>query len=983
MNSRLSDRDADVLLGRPISFTFDGRRYEGLAGDTLASALLANGVRLVGRSFKWHRPRGILTQGLEEPNALLTVGDGPYREVSVRATTLPLYEGLTARSQNCWPTAAVDLGRCTSIFSRLFPAGFYYKTFKWPGWSWYEGLLRNLAGLGRMTGAPDPDHYATRFHHTDVLIVGAGPAGLAAARAAAATNEDVVLLDGGDTLGGSLLSEPGLVEGVPAGRWAAQVRRELAAVPSVLLLPRTTAFGCYEDHLVAAVQRIRDSGRATPANASGPKQRLWKIRADRIVLATGASERPLVFTNNDRPGIMLASAVRAYVCRYAVSPGSRAVVFTNNDSAYETAFILRDCGIQIAAIVDTRERPGREVEERARHAQLPLRLGSAVIDTRGRRALRSVDTARFTAAGTSLVAGARQTIQCDLLCVSGGWDPRVQLYAQAGGKLRYDASVVGFVPTDESLPGIECVGAATGHFDLDSALRPHTSSGGSRSARPTPDDASTQPVWRIPSAGRQDRRHRQWVDLAHDVTVCDIDLAASEGLRSVEHMKRYTTAGMAIDQGKTASVNALALLGAVTGRAPGEVGTTTFRPPYDPVAIGALAGARAGELAQRYRRLPVQWHEDNGGVMEDHGGWLRPACYPRTGESEAQAIEREVRAARSSVALFDSSSLGKFEVCGEDAARFLHRLYVNNVHTLAPGRLRYGLMLNDNGIIIDDGVFGCLSEHRYLVYTSSAGALDIQFWMEEWRQCVWRTLRVWIDRQTAQWATLGIFGPQARTVLARLGLPLDLEADAFPHMHMRDTVLDGVAVRVRRVSFTGELSFELDVPADQGDSLWRRLLDLGAPWAITPIGMEALDVLRVEKGFFEVGTDTDGNTSPVDVGWGAVIEKKPDDFIGRRSLERPAMRLATRLQLVGLAPVDLSLPIPVGTHLIDYNGEVDGHVTSSCISPHLGCSLALAQVRSGRARVGQIVSLDIGGRRHRAAITDTAFYDPRGQRLRG
>ena len=935
-------RESMIDGTRLLTFIFNGRRYQGHPGDTLASALLANDVRLVGRSVKLHRPRGIFSAGLEEPNAFVSIGDGAYRDVNVRATEVPLYDGLVARSQNCWPSAAVDFGAALGLFARLMPAGFYHKTFRWPAWQWYEGWVRKAAGLGRLSGLPDPDHYATRFHHCDVLIVGAGPAGLAAARAAA-PHQDVVLLDSGAAIDYRPME----------GR----------APPHVLLLPRTTALGYYDGNLVTAIERL-DHGRANAPPGAGPRQRLWKIRAARVVLATGAIERPLVFSNNDRPGIMLASAVCSYVRRYAVSPGNCAVVFTNNDSAYATAFALREAGVEVAAVVDLRQHPGTDLAERTRQAGITLHAGSAVVDTRGGRGLKLVHLARCDPQVTRLIPGTLRSLRCDLLCVSGGWDPAVHLYSQAGGKLRFDAATAAFLPHHNGHQKVERIGAAAGFFETEAAAQ-----------------SPILPAWRIPTWGRRDQRHRQWVDLAHDVTVCDIELAATEGFRSVEHMKRYTTTGMALDQGKTSNVNALALLGQATGRAPAEVGTTTFRPPFHPVAIGALAGARVDELAQRYRRLPIRWHAERGGKMEDHSGWLRPACYLEKDETEPQAIEREVCKARSAVALFDSSSLGKIEVRGADAAEFLNRLYVNNIRTLQPGHLRYGLMLNDNGIIIDDGVLACLGAGCYLVNTSSAGALNVHFWMEEWLQCEWRSLRVWIAQQTAQWATLTLSGPKARAVLAQLKLPLDLDPRAFPHMRMAETEFEGAAMRVRRASFTGELSFEIDVAADRGDALWRRLMDLGAPHGITALGMEALDVLRVEKGFLEVGADTDGDTSPLDVGWGAAIDKKPGDFIGRRSLRRPAMQSATRLQLVGLLPTDPNLRIPVGTHAVDAAGDIDGHVTSSCMSPHLKRSVALARVRSGSARNGQTVLLDIGGRRHPAVIGNTAFYDPKGERL--
>ena len=891
----------------PLRFTFDGRACTGYAGDTLASALLASGVRIVGRSFKLHRPRGIMSAGLEETNALVTVGEGGAREVNVRATEIPLRDGLVATSQNCWPSPQLDLRAAHGWFARFLPAGFYHKTFLWPGFSWYERAIRTAAGLGRIDGAPDPAHYAKRFHHCDVLVVGGGAAGIAAAQAAARGGADVTLLE---------LRER-LVGAAPAG---------------VTVLTRTTALGVYDDGFVSAVQSL---------DAGPVAQRLWKIRAAQIELATGAIERPLVFDDNDRPGVMLAAAVREYAERYAVLPGERCVVYTNNDTAYATALALQACGGQVVAVIDRRPAPVGTVVERTRAAGIPVVAGAAVVRALGR-----------TLHGVELADGLR--LSCDLLAVSGGWNPNLALYAQAGGTLRWDEARACFVP-DRCAQPVGCVGAAAGDFDA----------------------GGVEPAW-LPPRGQP---ARQWVDFMHDVSVADLALAQREGFVSAEHAKRYTATGMAPDQGKTSSVNALAILGAQSGRAPAEVGTTTFRPPYHPVRIGALAGPRVGALAQRYRRLPVEWHERNGGVMEDHSGWLRAAAYPRPGESVEQAAVREARAARTQAALFDSSSLGKIEVLGKDAAEFLNRLYVNNVKTLQPGRLRYGMMLSDHGIIKDDGVFGCLAPGHYLVCTSSSGARDIHFWMEEWRQTEWPGLDVRIVPQTAQWATLTVSGPHARTIVARLGTGVDLEPAAFPHMHLREGRWQGAPLRIRRASFTGEASYELDVPADRAEALWAVLLEAGAPHGITPLGMEALDLLRVEKGFLEVGVDTDGETTPLDCGWGPAIAKKPEDFIGRRSLARPHQQRPDRLQLVGLRPEDPRLAVPVGTHAVDAHGAVLGHVTSSCLSPALERSVAMGRLRAGAALLGQAVLLDIGGRRHRAEVCDRAFYDPQGARL--
>jgi sarcosine oxidase, subunit alpha len=905
---------------RPLTFTFNGRRYQGFAGDTLASALLANDVKLVGRSFKFHRARGVLSAGLEEPNALVTVGEGAHREVSVRATEVPLRDGLVAASQNCWPFVWFDLGAIARWFAALLPAGFYHKTFKWPSWRWYEKPIRHAAGLGRIGHEADPDRYAKRFHHCDVLVVGAGAAGIAAAAAAARDGAEVTIVDT-DSVGGAVS---------PDGRG----QRPL------LQLSQTTAVGYYEDNLVVAVEKRPSTG----SGRTDVVSRLWKIRAGEVILATGATERPLVFQKNDLPGIMLASAVHTYATRFAAVPGREVLVFTNNDSAYRVAVDLHALGVAVVGIVDVRRDPKSELVQRVRDAAIPVYLSSVVSYARGHHGVRGVEV--------TLPGGASKWIACDLLAMSGGWNPNLQLYAQAGGQLRYDDAIAAFVPRN-CPQKVRCVGAAAGELDF-----------------------ATEACWRVPGDAR-----RQWVDFQYDVTVADLELAVREGFSSIELLKRYTSVGMAPDQGRTSNVNALAILSGLTSRSILQVGATTARPPLHPVTIGALAGARVDALAQRYRRLPVRWHEENAGVMEDHSGWLRAACYPRSGESERNAITREARAARTHASLFDSSSLGKIEVFGPDAAEFLNRLYVNNVRTLKPGRMRYGMMLTDNGIIKDDGVFACIAPDHYLVCTSSAGARDIHFWMEEWRQCEWRELDVQIVPQTAQWATLTVAGPQARAIVSRLKLGIDLSAPAFPHMQFREAVLDGAAVRVRRASYTGEASFELDIAAEHADRLWRRLLELGAADGVTPLGMEALDVLRVEKGFLEVGVDTDAETTPLDVGWGEAIAKKPDDFIGRRSLLRPAQQAPDRLQLVGLLTEDPQQLLPVGAHALDERGDVIGHVTSSCGSPNLQRTLAMGRVRGGARRLGEIISVDVNGSVHRVRIGERAFYDPKGERL--
>jgi sarcosine oxidase, subunit alpha len=945
-----------------LSFTFDGRRYTGFAGDTLASALLANDVAIIARSFKWHRPRGVLAAGIEEPNALVTVGEGVYGEVNLRATEISLYEGLSARSQNCWPSAGFDMAAVIGFFKPLLPTAFYHKTFKWPSWRWYEKAIRNAAGLGRLAHSPDPDRYCTRFHHCDVLVVGAGEAGLRAALSDAQSGAQVTLIDSDSDMGGSLLWGGGAWYGREdeahvSSRRLEDILRQLREMSNVRLMQRTLALGCYEDNFVVALERLSDVHGPHLRTPAGCRQRLWKIRAAKLILATGAIERPMVFTKNDLPGVMLCSAVRIYLNRHAAIGGKNVVIFTNNDSAYATALDLHRSGVRVAAVIDVRQAPMSEIVDETRSAGITVYTGHAVARAHGRRKLSAVRIARLKSGAKEFIAGTEFQVKCDLLALSGGWNPTTQLFSQAGGTLRYTEEHACFIP-DGSLPSVHCVGAANGDFS------------------PAP-AAWIQAFWRAPDAAT----HKQWVDYSYDVTVADIELAAREGFTSIEHLKRYTAVGMGVDQGKTGNVNALALLGQLTAREPPQVGTTTARPVFHPVRIGAVAGHRVNELGQRYRRLPITWHENHGAPLEDHSGWLRPHCYPHAGEPLQDAVAREASAARDCAALFDSSSLGKIAVFGPDATTFLNRLYINDVTTLKPGRLRYGMMLNENGIIKDDGVFGCIDATNYWVYTSSAGARDIHFWMQEWLQCEWRDLDVSLVPQTAQWATVTVSGPKARTVIAGLGLAVDLAASSFRHMHFCATQWQGQPMWLRRVSFTGELSFELDIAADLGESLWRRLMELGDSHGITPLGMEALDVLRIEKGYLEVGVDTDGETTPLDVGWRAAIDRKTHDFLGRRSLLRPAQQSSDRLQLIGLLPADSDRLLPVGAHALDERAEPIGHVTSSCFSHRLNRSIAMARIRSGYSRIDEMVNVDVDGEHHRAKIGPHVFYDPQGRRL--
>lgn len=972
-----------IRRDRPLEFSFDGRACCGYEGDTIASALLASGPRIIARSFKLRRPRGIYAAGIEDPNALVSVNGEP----NVRATDTALTQSMIVRSQRGWPSAERDVGSMIGGLSRLLPAGFYHKTFMWPHWRFYENAIRHAAASGRVGSHDERDYYVKRFRHCDVLVIGAGTAGISAALSAAHAGADVVLIDADSQPGGSLLWSVAADDRESVMRWLHDRLVELQSHRDVLVLPATRAEGYYDDNFLTAVERL--------SHATGPRQRLWKFRAAQVVLATGASERPLVFPNNDRPGVMLAAAVRQYANRYGVLPGSKPVIFTNNDSAYHCALDLLQLECK-PAVVDVRAVAASDLRQRLISQGVPVYAGSAVINVHGGRRVEAVEIAECHDAGLGPASARR--LPADLLAVSGGWDPLVHLYSQAGGSLRFDDGSCSFVPA-ECAQSVVSAGACNGCFDLAGAVV-EGARAGSHAARaiglapvencvPVPGSihdsravSALKPWWHTPAYANIDRSTQQWIDLHHDVSLADVALATREGFESVEHLKRYTTIGMAPDQGKTSNVNALAVLGQLTDRVPGQVGTTKYRPPFHPLTLAAIAGSSVDGLSHRYRRLPVSSHEALGAVLEDHSGWLRPAYYQRPGESETAAIRREALAARTSAVLFDSSSLGKIEVAGNDAAELLNRLYVNNVKTLSVGRARYGMMLDDNGVIIDDGVFARLADNHYLIATSSAGALDIQFWIERWLQCEWSSLDVLVTPQTSQWATLTVSGPRSRAIVSRLGLALDLSSDAFGHMELRQSMLEGVPLRILRVSFSGELSYELNVPADHAESLWQLLLRVGASDGLTPLGMEALDVLRVEKGYLEAGVDTDGETTPLDVGWAAAIARKPDDFLGRRSLSRNANRREQRRQLVGLRMNDANRLAPAGTHLFSSRGELLGHVTSSCVSPTLDQSIGLALVHGGQQRLGESIHADIGGRRFDGQLVDAAFYDPAGERLR-
>jgi sarcosine oxidase, subunit alpha len=973
---------------RPMGFTFDGRRYQGFAGDTLASALLANGVHLVGRSFKYHRPRGIFSAGAEEPNALVQLGTGPRTEPNVRATQVELYEGLVAHSQNCWPSVGLDLGEASNLLSPLFPAGFYYKTFMWPPslWHLYERLIRRAAGMGEAPREPDPDRYEHVHAHCDVLIVGAGPAGLAAALAAGQSGARVILADEQAEMGGSLLSEP--LERV-GHAWREASLAALPSFPETRLLRRTTAFGYYDHNYLGLLERVTDH-LGTKALQHLPRQRLWKVRARQVVLATGAIERPLVFAGNDRPGVMLAGAVRSYLNRYAVRPG-RVVVFTNNDSAYATALDLYAAKVAVT-VVDTRSEPAGALPQRARADGIRVLAGHAITATRGHRKVREVEVQRLR---DGAIVDAAEKLLCDVVAVSGGWNPTIHLQSQSRARPRYD-EVLGIFLPGPAVQAERSAGACNGAFTLTACLQEGARAGveaaeaaGFAAQLPElpsiaePAEQPAQQLWQVPGKGKA------FVDLQNDVTAADIGLALREGYRSVEHVKRYTTTGMGTDQGKTSNVNALGIIAETTGQSIPEIGVTTFRPPYTPVTFGAIVGRNCGALFDPVRRTPMHaWHETRGAVFEDVGQWQRPWYYPRPGETMAEAVGREVGAARSGVVILDASTLGKIDLQGRDVAELLNRVYTNAWGKLAIGRCRYGLMLGEDGMVFDDGVTTRLGERHYLMSTTSGGAARVLAWLEEWLQTEWPELQVWCTSVTDQWATISLSGPDSRRLLAGLAPDVDLDPAAFPHMSMREGQVAGVLARIFRISFTGEQGYEIQVPASYGLPLWEQCMAAGASYGITPHGTEAMHVLRAEKGYIIAGQDTDGTVTPDDLGMEWIVSKQKPDFLGKRSLARADIARNDRKQLVGLLPDDPRELLEEGAQIVVEPTEripmaMIGHVTSSYRSPNLEHSFALAMIREGRSRLGQKLYVPMAGRTITVTVTDPVFVDKDGERLRG
>ena len=1000
MSARMAEGGLLLNRDRAIEFTFNGKRMKGFEGDTLASALLANGQLLVGRSFKYHRPRGIVASGPEEPNALVNLGRGARLEPNQRATTTELFDGLEAASQNHWPSLEFDVGVLSSCLSRLLPAGFYYKTFIHPRPAWkhvFEPLIRQSAGLGKAPKGRDADVYEHFHVHADVLVIGGGIAGLAAARQAATAGAEVLLVEQFPHWGGRAPVDGGLINGKHPSRWVADTVAELESMPNVRLRARCMGAGVYDHGYVLAHERLSDHAPEDDL----PRHRLWKIRARQVVTATGAIERPLPFAFNDRPGVMLASAVRDYAVNHAVSPGDRTIVVTNNDDAYRTAVLLRQAGLEVPAIIDARSHAEGPLIKAAHDHGIPVEFGRGIVKVKGH--------ARVEGAAIGAQAGegaVLEEIACDAIAMSGGWSPAVHLWSHCGGKLAWDDERVHFRPDPEGAPTgadggafVRAAGMANGAVttadvlaDADAQGRAAAEAAGHakrRKAGPKADPEQHAPaaaVWMMPQGASAALRQKMWLDFQNDVKVSDVQLAAREGFESVEHAKRYTTLGMATDQGKLSNINGLAVLSQSLNKAVQQVGTTTFRPPYSPISMGAIAGEARDETFQPVRRTPIHaWHEANGAFWEPVGQWRRPYCYRRPGESVEDAVLREVKNTRKALGLLDASTLGKILVKGPDAGKFLDMMYTNMISTLKPGSCRYGLMCNENGFLIDDGVVARIDGETFLCHTTTGGADRIHAHMEEWLQTEWWDWKVHTANLTEQYAQIAVVGPKAREALEQLG-GFDVSSEALPFMAWADGKLGGFGVRIYRISFSGELSYEIAVDANQGQAIWNALMQAGAEFGVMPYGTEALHVMRAEKGYIMIGDETDGTVIPQDLGLGWAISKKKQDFLGKRAQERGHMINPDRWKLVGLETLDGSV-LPDGAYATapgtNANGQrkVQGRVTSTYYSPTVGKGIALGLVKRGPERIGHVLEFPgTNGAIQKARVVGPVFYDPEGER---
>ncbi|WP_170390450.1 sarcosine oxidase subunit alpha family protein [Ruegeria arenilitoris] len=1001
MSTRLANQGRLIDRSKPVTFSFNGTAMQGYQGDTLASALLANDQMMVGRSFKYHRPRGVVASGSEEPNALVGLGQGNRFEPNQRATTTELFNGLTAISQNHWPSLEYDIGAVNTALARFLPAGFYYKTFIHPKPFWkhvYEPFIRQSAGLGKAPDkdSRDADTYEHFYAFTDVLVIGGGVAGLQAAKTAAQSGAKVMLIEQTAHWGGRAPVDGGTINNEPVDKFVEQLVSELETMDDVTMRLRCMGAGVYDHGYVLGYERLTDHKPGT----QGPRHRLWRIRAKQVVTATGAIERPLSFAGNDVPGVMLASAMRDYVVNWGVTPGERVIVATNNDDAYRTAIILKQAGVDVLRVVDARPSAGPLADE-ARSLGIRVDPGKAIANVKGGKRVKKVAICNQEGIG-----GAREEVECDAVAMSGGWSPVVHLWSHCGGKLIWDEANAHFRPDPDRPPlgangegFVVAAGSASGPLALGEVLADAHAAGKAaakaagfkpKNTKAPQGEAETeapmQAVWLMPAKAEVQLRMKSWLDFQNDVKVSDVQLAAREGYESVEHTKRYTTLGMATDQGKLSNINGLAILADALESEIPKVGTTTFRPPYTPISMGAIAGEARGEVFQPIRRTPMHdWHDRNGADWEPVGHWRRPYAYVRAGETVHDAVNREVRNTRENLGLLDASTLGKLIVKGPDAGKFLDMLYTNMMSTLKVGKCRYGLMCSENGFLIDDGVVARIDEDTWLCHTTTGGAERIHAYMEEWLQTEWWDWKVYVANVTEQYAQVAVVGPNARKVLEKLG-GMDVSREALPFMEWLDGQIGGFDCRAYRISFSGELSYEIAVPASQGQAFWDALMEAGEEFGVTPYGTECLHILRAEKGFIMIGDETDGTVIPQDLGLHWAISKKKEDFLGKRAQERSHMTDPDRWKLVGLETVDGSV-LPDGAYAVgegvNANGQrnVIGRVTSTYYSANLGRGIAMGLVKNGPNRMGEVIEFPgTDDKIYKAKIVDPVFYDKDGEK---
>ena len=977
---------------KKISFFFDGKKYYGYEGDTLASALLSNGVYLVGRSFKYHRPRGIISAGCEEPNGIVQLELNEFTEPNRRATEVILYDGLIAKSQNRWPSVKYDFGAINDLLAPFFPAGFYYKTFMWPPkfWKTYEHFIRHAAGLGYSPKKEDPHKYEHYHYHCDTLIVGSGVSGLYAAQIAAAKNQKVLLVEQENQTGGSILSSnnhDNKISDKSQTEWKNKILDELNKLNNVRIITNTTLFAYMHYNYLLAIQDLQPNKGKDKANSI--RQIVWKIRAKKVILATGSIERPLTFNNNDRPGIMLANSVSKYLNGYGINLGKQIVIFTNNDSAYQTVIDCHYQNVNVVAVIDVRNNLEGELPLKVKQLGIKIYTGSIISNTSGRKKLKTVQIKKINQKNIEI-------LNCDLLCISGGWSPTVHLFTQSRGKLKFREEDSCFIPHQAHQDTLS-IGSCNGVFDLKNILNETYKS--VNNFLNTNDknnlDGETYDV-ELNKTGKQENawlmdkenisKSKMFVDFQNDVTAKDIKIALSEGFQSIEHVKRYTTNGMATDQGKTSNVNALGIISELSGQDISNLGTTTFRLPYTPVTFGAMAGRFVKEFFDIERTTPIHsWHTNNNALFEDVGQWKRPWYYPKNNETMDEAVNREVKATRESLGILDASTLGKIDLKGRDVSEFLNRVYTNAWSKLAIGKCRYGVMLGDDGMVIDDGVTTRLGEHHYVMTTTTGNAASVMSKLEDWLQTEWPELQVYLTSVTEQFGTISLNGPNSRKIVESLFPNQNFSSESFPHMSFKELKIDGVSCRVMRISFTGEICYEINIPASYALSLWNKCISLGENYNITPYGTEAMHVLRAEKGYIIVGQETDGSVTPIDLDMNWIVSKKKYDFIGKRALNRSDTVKENRKQLVGILTVDPSIVLEEGSQLVEVETSLPmpmvGHITSSYYSPNLGRSIALGLVKSGTKKKGTKLIVPTVNKSIEVEITSPVFIDPENERL--